>query len=78
MSMFQVTRNAEGGRGAFVKLIQLDSDDFAVIVRTPEDGRLQHRYIGPDLSTAEEVFASEVRKLPPKRSPARVSPPEQT
>jgi hypothetical protein len=76
--MFQVTKHAEGGRGAFVKLIHLDSDDFAVVVRTPQDGRLQHRYIGPDPSKAEEVFGNEVRKLPPKRGSASVSTPEQS
>jgi len=74
--MFRVTKHAEGGRGAFVKLIYLDSDDFAVIVRAPEDGRLQHLYIGPDSSKAEEVFAGEVRKLPPKRGPVPESLPE--
>jgi len=75
--MFKVTKHAEGGRGAFVKLIYLDSDDYAVIVRTPEDGRLQHLYIGPDLSKAEEVFVGEVRKLPPKRGPVPESRAEQ-
>ena len=60
--MFHVTKQALGDDGAFVRLIQLDSDDFAVIVRFPSDVRLHTRYIGPDLSKAEEVFSSEVGK----------------
>jgi len=62
--MFHVEKHAEGNHGAFVKLIQLDGDDFAVVVRSPSDGRLHHGYIGPDRSKAEEVFNSEVAKLP--------------
>jgi len=62
--MFHIEKHAEGDHGAFVKLIQLDGDDFAVVVRSPSDGRLHHRYIGPDRSKAEEVFSSEVSKLP--------------
>jgi hypothetical protein len=61
--MFQITRHAEGDRGAFVKLVRLETDDFAVVVRLT-DGRLQHRYLGPDLSKAEEVFTAEEGKLP--------------
>jgi hypothetical protein len=62
--MFRITKHAEGDHGAFVKLIQLAGDDFAVVVRAPMDGRLHHRYIGPDPSKAEEVFTTEVAKLP--------------
>jgi len=69
--MFRIQNHAEGDRGAFVKLIQLDGDDFAVVVRSPADGRLHHRYIGPDSSKAEEVFNAEASKLPvaPGRRP---------
>jgi hypothetical protein len=62
--MFRIEKHAEGDHGAFVKLIQLNGEDFAVVVRSPSDGRLHHRYIGPDLSKAEEVFNAEVAKLP--------------
>jgi len=41
----------------------LDSDDFAVILRAAEDGRLHHLYIGPDSSKAEEVFNQESSRL---------------
>jgi hypothetical protein len=61
--MFTISKQALGKRGAFVKLVQLDSEDYAVVVRPPLDGRLQHRYVGPDLPTAEEVFDSEAAKL---------------
>ena len=61
--MFSITKQVLGEDGAFVKLVQLDSDDFTVIVRFSSDVRLHNRYIGPDLSTAEEVFDSEVSKL---------------
>ena len=61
--MFSITKQAQGDDGAFVKLVQLDSDDFAVIVRFPSDVRLHNRYIGPDLSKAEEVFGSEASKF---------------
>ncbi|MGO9570445.1 MAG: hypothetical protein ACLP5H_23185 [Desulfomonilaceae bacterium] len=63
--MFQIAKQARGDRGSFVKLIQLDADDFAVIVRAPSDVRLHHRYIGPDSSKAEEIFSAEVGKLNP-------------
>lgn len=46
-----------------MKLVRLDTEDFAVIVRSPSDGRLHHRYVGPDLSKAEEVFDGEVARL---------------
>jgi len=61
--MFRISKHAEGGQGSFVKLVHLDSDDFAVIVRSPSDGRLHHKYIGPDLSEAEEIFAAESGKV---------------
>ena len=61
--MFQVTKQAEGTGGAFVKLVRLDEDDFAVIIRHSTDGKLHNRYIGPDSNKAEEVFISEAKKL---------------
>jgi hypothetical protein len=61
--MFQIAKQARGDRGSFVKLIQLDTDDFAVIVRAPSDVRLHHRYIGPDPTKAEEIFSAEAGKL---------------
>jgi hypothetical protein len=64
-AMFQIAKQARGDRGAFVKLIQLDADDFAVIVRAPSDVRLHHRYIGPDPAKAEEIFNAESGKLNP-------------
>lgn len=57
--MFQIARHALGSGGAFVKLVHLESDDFAVIVRYPNDGRYHHRYIGPDFYEAEDVFLRE-------------------
>jgi len=61
--MFQIEKEAAGKRGSFVKLVKLDSDDYSVIVRSSEDGRLHHRYLGPDLAKAEEIFNFEVGKL---------------
>ncbi|MBI5250141.1 MAG: hypothetical protein HY912_11665 [Desulfomonile tiedjei] len=61
--MFNITKQALGDDGAFVKMIQLESDDFAVIVRFPSDVRLHNRYMGPDVSKAEEVFNTEVSKF---------------
>jgi hypothetical protein len=61
--MFCITKQAQGKRGSFIKLVQLDSDDYAVIVRPPSEGRLQHLYVGPDLAKAEEVFDMELDKL---------------
>ncbi len=58
--MFRITKHAEGQRGAFVKLVHLDTDDFAVIVRYPADGRLPTNTFGPDLSKAEEIFNVEI------------------
>ena len=61
--MFQVAKESHGEKGAFVKLVELDSDDFVVIVRYPSDARLQHRYVGPDFMKAEEVFDFETEKV---------------
>jgi hypothetical protein len=61
--MFEIAKQKEGIRGAFVRLVKLSSEDYTVIVRSPDDGRLLNRYNGPDLSKAEEVFNSEVEKL---------------
>jgi hypothetical protein len=62
-AMFQIARQVEGGGGSFVKLVQLDSDDFAVIVRYPSEGKLYHQYMGPDFNAAEEIFDREVKKI---------------
>jgi hypothetical protein len=62
-TMFHLTRQAQGRHGSFVKLAQFDSEDYAVIVRSPFDMRLHQRYIGPDLAKAEEIFTSEVTKI---------------
>lgn len=61
--MFQIVKQTAGNRGTFVRLVRLDSDDYAVIVRQAEDGRLHHRYIGPDQAKAEEVFDEESSSL---------------
>jgi hypothetical protein len=61
--MFCITRQAQGRRGSFVRLVHLDSDDYAVIVRPPSEGKLHHRYVGPDLAKAEEVFDTEADRL---------------
>jgi hypothetical protein len=61
--MFQITKQATGDRGSFIRLVKLDSDDYTVIVRLPEDGRLHHLYMGPDLVKAEEIFSQEAAKL---------------
>jgi hypothetical protein len=61
--MFQIAKQARGERGSFVKLVHLDSDDFAVIVRYPSDSKLHHAYIGPDSSEAERVFDKEVAQV---------------
>jgi hypothetical protein len=71
-AMFQIARQIEGGGGSFVKLVQLDSDDFAVIVRYPSEGKLYHQYMGPDFSAAEEIFNREVEKIA-SREDLRVS-----
>ncbi len=46
-----------------MKLVHLNSDDFAVIVRHPGKGRLHQRYVGPDLTKAEEVYGEESKKI---------------
>ncbi len=46
-----------------MRLVQLESDDFAVVVRNASDGRLRHRYVGPDFMKAEEVFDQEVKRV---------------
>jgi hypothetical protein len=61
--MFEIQKQKEGMGGSFVRLVKLSSDDYTVIVRSPDDGRLLNRYMGPDLSKAEEVFNSEIDKL---------------
>lgn len=61
--MFEIEKQKEGGGGSFVRLVRLGSEDYTVIVRLPDDGRLLNRYMGPDLSKAEEVFSSEIDKL---------------
>jgi hypothetical protein len=61
--MFQIAKQATGDRGSFVRLVKLESEDYTVIVRLLEDGRLHHRYMGPDLGAAEEIFSREASKL---------------
>ncbi len=61
--MFTIIQHAEGARGSFIKLVQLEGDDFVVVIRDPQDGRLKHRYIGPDQAEAEESFMIESEKL---------------
>ena len=61
--MFQIAKQAQGERGSFVKLVHLDSDDFAVIVRHSSDDKLHHVYIGPDSSEAERVFDREITQV---------------
>jgi cell division septation protein DedD len=61
--MFRVTKQAEGDSGAFVKLVRLNSDDYAVVARYPGDDKLNHVYVGPDQSKAEEVFEAELAKI---------------
>jgi hypothetical protein len=61
--MFQITKQVAGRSGSFVKLVRSDSEDYVVILRSPADGRLHHRYMGPDLLKAEEIFAAESAKL---------------
>ena len=62
-TMFRITRQAQGKHGSFVKLAQFDSEDYAVIVRSPFDMRLHQRYIGPDLAKADEIFTAEVTRM---------------
>lgn len=69
-AMFEIVRQTTGERGSFVRLIRLESEDYTVIVRMPEDGRLHHRYMGPDIAKAEEVFNQEMAKLVAPRQSA--------
>ena len=62
--MFEITKEATGHRVALVRLVKLDTDDFTVIVRLAKDARFHHRYMGPDMAKAEEVFHQEVENLP--------------
>lgn len=66
--MFQIVKQTGGKHGAFVRLVRLDSDDFAVIVRHAQDSRLHHRYVGPDQTKAEEVFDQESSLLEKERA----------
>ena len=61
--MFKIAKQAAGGGGAFVKLIHFASEDFAVIVRYPFEGKLHHVYVGPDPGDAEEAYNKEVEKM---------------
>jgi hypothetical protein len=75
--MFQIAKKTQGPGGSFVKLAQLDSDDFVVVVRRPREVRLTHRYVGPDFYKAEEMFDQEGARLlkeevgPEQRAPLR-------
>ncbi|MGC8602442.1 MAG: hypothetical protein ACP5VS_01995 [Desulfomonilaceae bacterium] len=46
-----------------MRLIKLGNDDFTVLMRAPADGRIYHRYVGPDSTKAEEVFIAESQKI---------------
>ncbi len=46
-----------------MRLIKLGADDFTVLVRASDGGRIYHRYVGPDSSKAEEVFISESERI---------------
>ena len=61
--MFQILKQTDGLRGSFVRLIKMGVDDFTVLIRSSDDGRFHHRYVGPDLIKAEEIFTSESDKL---------------
>jgi hypothetical protein len=61
--MFQIAKRAQGPGGAFVKLAQLDSDDFVVVVRRPREVGLAHKYVGPDFYKAEDVFNKESQAM---------------
>jgi hypothetical protein len=67
--MFKVIKHAAGHEGAFVKLVRVADDDYAVVVRNPSEAKLNHRYIGPDPGNADEVFEAEAGKLG-QRSPS--------
>ncbi len=64
--MFQIAKQFSGDQGSFVKLVHLDSEDFAVILRSASDGKLHHLYIGPDQHKAEEVFEGAVQNVASK------------
>jgi hypothetical protein len=70
-AMFQVAKQTGGRKGSFVKLVQFESDDFAVVVRYPSDSRLCQRYIGPDFYKAEEIFSAEVDKITAEEQPGQ-------
>lgn len=70
-AMFQVAKQTGGPKGSFVKLVQLESDDFAVVVRYPSDSRLHQRYIGPDFYKAEAIFRAEVDKIVSEDEPTQ-------
>jgi hypothetical protein len=61
--MFEILKQTDGIRGSFVRLIRLGKDDLTVLVRSSGDGKIQHRYVGPDSSKAEEVFNLESQTL---------------
>jgi hypothetical protein len=61
--MFEILKQTDGLRGSFVRLIKMGVDDFTVLIRSSDDGRLHHRYVGPDLRKAEEIFTSESDKI---------------
>jgi hypothetical protein len=63
IEMFQIVKQIAGNHGSFIRLVRLDSDDYAVIVRVADDGRLNHLYIGPDSSKAEEIFNQESSRM---------------
>jgi hypothetical protein len=67
-AMFQVARQAQGSGGSFVKLVELESDDYAVVVRYPSDSRFHHKYIGPDFMKAEEVFGEVVAEIDSRKT----------
>ncbi len=61
--MFRIIKQTDATNGVFVKLVHLEGDDFAVILRASSDGKLIHKYIGPDSAKADEVFEAESAKL---------------
>ncbi|MGC8658917.1 MAG: hypothetical protein ACP5U1_07560 [Desulfomonilaceae bacterium] len=67
--MFRIIKQTQGVRGSFVRLIKLETEDFTVLLRGSEDGRLYHRYVGPDSTKAEEVFTLESQKISRKGEP---------
>ncbi len=63
LCMFQILKQTEGVRGSLVRLIKMGADDFTVLYRASSDGRIYHRYVGPDSTKAEEVFILESEKI---------------